>query len=619
MRMLIKLMLISLVALGCLASSAEAATFSIYNCWWGDRQDKDGDNYTRQRTLYVDADVSTGSAFVYFKVWYRVGSGSWVYKYLSPMYQITGTSTADIRTVAMSNIPHGVTDFWVNLYTLGGTYQCQRNHENDADLNDEKFETAAQDPYHRDLTASINSPEPVKWGDTFTVTGRIYNKGALSAVASTARIYISSNSNITGGDYYLGSVSIASIAGKGNRSYSKSVTLPSTPPSGFTLNDVVYVGVIADATGVVIEYNEGNNTRYDMVSVTPRPDLTVSYMNATPEPLKWGDAFSASITIRNLTTVTAGSSIAKIYISSNSNITGGDYYLGSVSVASIAAGGSRGYTKALGLPSSPPSGFAPTDTLYIGVIADATSAVPESNEGNNTKYDMVSVTPILPDLTVTTMNVMPEPLKWGDAFNAAITIRNLATVTAGSSTAKIYISDNPTITGGDYYLGAVSVAAIAAHGTRAYTKALALPVSPPSGFTPTDTLYIGVIADATSAVPESNEGNNTKYDQVAVKVGWDVGYTPLAGGWRRLSWFGDYVPLSNGWIFHQEHDYMHIWDTSTSQSVYIYTVDLGWLWTKSTMYPYMYRFSSGAWLYYLKGTDNPRQFYNMSTQVWETH
>ena len=107
--------------------------------------------------------------------------------------------------------------------------------------------------------------------------------------------------------------------------------------------------------------------------------------------------------------------------------------------------------------------------------------------------------------------------------------------------------------------------------------------------------------------------------QGGASTGWDTSYMYLGGGWRRLSWLGDYAPLTNSWIYHKQHDYMYIFPSSTSGNIFFYTTDMGWFWTKSAMYPYMYRFSDGAWLWYLKGSDNPRQFFNMATQQWENH
>ena len=37
-------------------------------------------------------------------------------------------------------------------------------------------------------------------------------------------------------------------------------------------------------------------------------------------------------------------------------------------------------------------------------------------------------------------------------------------------------------------------------------------------------------------------------------------------------------------------------------------------WTASVVYPFVYRFSDGVWLFYELGSSNPRWFYNFTTQ-----
>ena len=223
-----------------------------------------------------------------------------------------------------------------------------------------------------------------------------------------------------------------------------------------------------------------------------------------------------------------------------------------------------------------------------------------------------------PDLTAS-INANPEPLQWGDAFSAAIKVNNIGTASAGVSTAKIYISANSTITSLDHYLGTINVGTIVAGSYRSYPQSLTLPSTPPSGFTLNDNIYIGIVVDANNNVAEFSENNNTKYDYVVVSAGWDLGYAALGGGWRNLLWLGHYAPLASDWAYHAQHDYMYIYPSSTPENIFFYTDDMGWFWTKSTMYPYMYRFNDGAWLWYLKGSDNPRQFSNITTGQWEQH
>ena len=72
------------------------------------------------------------------------------------------------------------------------------------------------------------------------------------------------------------------------------------------------------------------------------------------------------------------------------------------------------------------------------------------------------------------------------------------------------------------------------------------------------------------------------------------------------------------WIYHNEHGYMYVFGTDPS-SIWMWTPDLGFLWTSSTVYPFLWSDSGQTWLYYLKGSKNPRWFYNYKLNQWESH
>ncbi len=98
---------------------------------------------------------------------------------------------------------------------------------------------------------------------------------------------------------------------------------------------------------------------------------------------------------------------------------------------------------------------------------------------------------------------------------------------------------------------------------------------------------------------------------------WDWGYQNIGGGWRRLAWFGHYIPMgSDGWIWHSKHGFFYIPPNAVQPSIWIFTQDMGWLWTTRTGYPYLFRSLDGAWLWYNGGT-NPRWFMNFKTGRWE--
>jgi hypothetical protein len=54
-------------------------------------------------------------------------------------------------------------------------------------------------------------------------------------------------------------------------------------------------------------------------------------------------------------------------------------------------------------------------------------------------------------------------------------------------------------------------------------------------------------------------------------------------------------------------------------SLWLYTADLGYLWTSSAVASWFYQSDRSAWLYYAADTFAPRWFYNASSGVWETH
>jgi hypothetical protein len=98
---------------------------------------------------------------------------------------------------------------------------------------------------------------------------------------------------------------------------------------------------------------------------------------------------------------------------------------------------------------------------------------------------------------------------------------------------------------------------------------------------------------------------------------WDDGYQDIGGGWRRLSWFGDYavMPL-DGWIWHNRHGFFYVANSSGPTDTWLFAMDMGWLYTGQTLYPFLYRADDGAWLWFNGATD-PRWFMNFFSGQWE--
>ncbi|MGC9196490.1 MAG: SBBP repeat-containing protein [Syntrophobacteraceae bacterium] len=97
------------------------------------------------------------------------------------------------------------------------------------------------------------------------------------------------------------------------------------------------------------------------------------------------------------------------------------------------------------------------------------------------------------------------------------------------------------------------------------------------------------------------------------------GAAVLSDGWQYFKWFGYFHTGSYPWIYHPTLGWLYPYGTADS-SIWFYDPVMkggSFWWTSATVYPYVYRVSDGAWLYYEVGTSNPRWFYNYSKQAWE--
>jgi hypothetical protein len=90
----------------------------------------------------------------------------------------------------------------------------------------------------------------------------------------------------------------------------------------------------------------------------------------------------------------------------------------------------------------------------------------------------------------------------------------------------------------------------------------------------------------------------------------------LGNGWKRTAWFGTFQLSGSNWLWHEAHGWMY-YDGTTTASIWFWTADLEWLWTGDATYPYLWRARDTSWLWYSRGTTNPRWFKNLKTDRWE--
>ncbi|MEJ8566277.1 fibronectin type III domain-containing protein [Elongatibacter sediminis] len=238
-----------------------------------------------------------------------------------------------------------------------------------------------------DLIATIDAKlEPWEWGESVGFDLEVSNIGSGTAGSSTAHLVLSNDNTIgDGDDILIDSFSVA--AGSWALSYPH--TLPTSAPAGFPENGDVYFGLIADATDTVDEENEGNNTDSDRVTMsTPveDPDLT-AFLQTVGSEWNWGENVGFSVEIFN-GGGPAGASTARLVMSNDSTIgDADDYFLHSFNVPA----GTLAISHPELLPATPPAGFPENGTVWFGLIADFNDNLVESNEGNNTNFDVVTM------------------------------------------------------------------------------------------------------------------------------------------------------------------------------------------------------------------------------------
>jgi hypothetical protein len=126
--------------------------YVIYDAWWEQGIDSNGDGYTEYRMLYTDVDATDGGSHtIYLKIYYKLASSStWSLYFTTPNYLITGDSGYDAIWVAVGlpnqELSMNVYDFKVEVYETGNpTVAVTGDPSTDSDLNDQLFETAAED------------------------------------------------------------------------------------------------------------------------------------------------------------------------------------------------------------------------------------------------------------------------------------------------------------------------------------------------------------------------------------------------------------------------------------------------------------------------------------------
>lgn len=231
---------------------------------------------------------------------------------------------------------------------------------------------------------------------------------------------------------------------------------------------------------------------------TNAPDLQISALSVTPVNAIAGEQIDLSATVRNAGSVASGSTTLNYYLSADATISMSDTLLCSQSLASLDGGISASSQRCV---TNAPT--AAGNSYYGACVATVSN---ESDTNNNCSVaQLVTVsTSGKPDLMVSSVSAGSSATV-GGLLSLSARMTNRGTASAAASQLRFYLSADTVVTAGDTLIGACGVPVVAAGATNSdCTGAIIVPAAVQPG-----SYYLGVIADATGVVTESDETNNS--------------------------------------------------------------------------------------------------------------
>jgi uncharacterized repeat protein (TIGR01451 family) len=339
-------------------------------------------------------------------------------------------------------------------HSIGIILDPDRLIEESSKDNNTLYVTIAVIPPDLEIPVITWAPVNFAIGDTVTFTVNVTNSGGGLATNFDVAFFID------------GLPLAQNFIGQLNSSSSMNLTCNWKATSGRH-----FFKAFADDTANIIEGNETNNT--NSVTIAPNmPDLAIYNVTWSPADITAGTEITFNIDIKNAGTLSAGASRTAFYID----------------------GTAAGFTDIGQLDASAVTTIhfkwnALDGQHNIKIIADSENKLPEIDEANNTK--IIGIPPA--DLTVPGMTWTPENASTGEKVTITATIKNRGSGPSQPAQISCYVDDNLFTT--------KDIGAINAGDTMTVNF---------DWTTAAGGHKIKVTADASNAVAESDETNNSK-------------------------------------------------------------------------------------------------------------
>lgn len=337
----------------------------------------------------------------------------------------------------------------------------------------------------------------IQAGDRIQITGTAESTG-LSFVGNVPfGIYFSENTTYesTDPEVYRG---LIFFPGNTSGSVDLSFRVPPVRPAGY--NVLFVINPDNNPVEAARENNTVVATGAGTLLTVQGADLRVESITAPPVAFI-GRTMEVSIEVRNDSQVADARGFRyAYYLSEDEFIRVFDQQIYVSGTATVAAGETETFTDLVPIPAS----FTSSQTLFLGVIADIFSAVPETNDNNNTRRvpNPIGFVFPIPDLSGT---VVATATAAGAGEQLAVTrlIENSGVADATDFEYTYYLSTNQAIAPDDIPIG--TFRRTLPLGTDDYAIDI---IDVPATVTEGD-YFLGLILDPANRVQEVQEDNNT--------------------------------------------------------------------------------------------------------------
>ncbi len=323
----------------------------------------------------------------------------------------------------------------------------------------------------------------------------ITNNGAPFAGTMMVEVWLSLDDTLDAGDALVGTAQVTAV-GDAVEVVSASGTMPTLPVGNYR------PAVVLDPTNTVVEGDETNNSFVGQPQVISGSDFTVTMPSSTPAVVELRDTLTVTANILSRGMPFTGSVDYGVYLSADSTFDPGDQAIHR-DVASFASGPDVTLNLSIPVAALPGEPQLGPGAYTVFVAVDPMNTVMEALEGNNVgeagPMELLGADIIITEITSPAVGFIDGP------YEISVTLENVGVGAARAFNYAYYLSTNDIIRVTDQQIFVSQTATIAAGARQSFTDTVVLPT-----FTSTQTLYLGVIADIFSSVPETSESNNTR-------------------------------------------------------------------------------------------------------------